>query len=645
MLSKNLPRLLVFLLLLLSLTACVSLAEDITPPPGYQAPTAVQSTPTSPAPVYPMLPPDPERGEPLYAEKCAPCHGDIGLGDGPDANELPNSAAPLGDPSFARLATPADWYLMVTNGNLQKFMPPFNSLSVPERWDVVAYAYALSMTPDEVARGQELYAENCASCHGARGEGDGPEAGSLSVSPVNFTNQEFMGTRSAADLFQSITDGLGEMHAYTELTEDDRWALTSFLRTLTFAEETPESDLTEIPEGEAVPEITQTPVDAVSETPSEGEIDSTIGTISVEMISVSGSPLPSGMEVIIYSFEDMAQVYSATLTLSETGLAVADEVPLKPEQFIFATTDHKGVVYSSDVAVVEPEMTSVDLVIPFYEPTTDISVLKAERLHIFFDFVSEETIQVFVLYIFSNTSDQVLAAESTDAPALVFSLPEGAANLQRDVGMEFQDVDLPNGFGLLTVYPAAEQYQILYSFEMLYEKNKANFELPVALDTSAVIVMMPDNGVGLESDHLIDAGMRDIEGVSYNLYNGSNLQVGDLLDINVSGKPKAPAVAGETTTSVDTSTGLVIGLAAFGVVLVGTGVYMWVRNRSKENEWENGAEDSLIDLPEIDNADDLMDAIITLDDLYQKGEMPENAYLERRAELKARLQEVMGNKG
>ena len=125
--------------------------------------------------------------------------------------------------NFARQAAPADWYLMVSNGNLQKFMPPFNSLSVPERWDVIAYAYTLSTTPEEVARGEELYNANCASCHGERGESDGPDAGSLSVSPVNFTNQEFMGTRSAADLFLSITDGLGEMHSYADLAEEDRW--------------------------------------------------------------------------------------------------------------------------------------------------------------------------------------------------------------------------------------------------------------------------------------------------------------------------------------------------------------------------------------------------------------------------------------
>jgi hypothetical protein len=319
-----------------------------------------------------------------------------------------------------------------------------------------------------------------------------------------------------------------------------------------------------------------------------------------------------------------------------------EDVPMITGQFIFATTDHDGVMYGSDIATVESEMSSIQLTIPYYEPTKDLSVLQAERLHIFFEFVDEDTIQVFVLYIFSNTSDKVLAADNADEPVLVFNLPEGAANLQRETGMEFQDVDLPNGFGLLTVYPSTEQYQVLYSFEMPYEKNSADIDLPIGLDTSAVIVMIPEGGLKVESDRLVDAGMRDIEGVSYSMYNGSNLSAGDSLSMAVSGKPKLQAINGEIGTGGSTTTGLVIGLAAFGVVLIGAGVYLWMRNRAKDEnqDFTEGMLES--DLFDQEDPDDLMDAIITLDDLYQSGEIPEDAYLQRRAELKGKLQELIG---
>jgi hypothetical protein len=37
-----------------------------------------------------------------------------------------------------------------------------------------------------------------------------------------------------------------------------------------------------------------------------------------------------------------------------------------------------------------------------------------------------------------------------------------------------------------------------------------------------------------------------------------------------------------------------------------------------------------------------MDAILALDDLYQEGKLPEEAYLQRRSELKARLERELG---
>jgi hypothetical protein len=331
----------------------------------------------------------------------------------------------------------------------------------------------------------------------------------------------------------------------------------------------------------------------------------------------------------------MSPVYSNTLTLSDEGTALVEDVPMIPEQFVFATMEYDGIVYGSEITVVEPEMTMINLEIPYYERTSDLSVLKADRLHIFFDFVNEENIQVYALYIFSNISDRVLVAESSDDAAVVFSLPDGATNLQRDIGMEFQDIDLPEGFGLLSVYPSDEPYQVLYSFDMPYEKNKVDFDLPIGLDTTAVIVMSPENGIKIKSDQLTEAGMRDIEGISYNIFNGSGLKAGDSLNMAVSGRPKASSISGDSG-GVDTSTSIVIGLAVFGVALVGAGLYLWQRNRSQEDEWEE-AEESLI----AESAEDLMDAIIALDELYQAGEIPENAYQKRRTELKTRLQEVL----
>ena len=82
-------------------------------------------------------------------------------------------------------------------------------------------------------------------------------------------------------------------------------------------------------------------------------------------------------------------------------------------------------------------------------------------------------------------------------------------------------------------------------------------------------------------------------------------------------------------------------------MLVGAGIYLWLRNRGAQDDlngsWDETGED-VRSMPALDEtADDLMDAIITLDDLYQAGEISEDAYLERRAALKERLQGVLGD--
>ncbi|HBY06840.1 MAG TPA: hypothetical protein DEH22_03295, partial [Chloroflexi bacterium] len=217
--------------------------------------------------------------------------------------------------------------------------------------------------------------------------------------------------------------------------------------------------------------------------------------------------------------------------------------------------------------------------------------------------------------------------------------PAGATNLQRDTGMDFQDFDLPNGFGIQAVYPSPDSYQVMYSFDLPYEKNKVDFDLPIAMDTTAAIVMAPANGVKIKSDQLVDAGMQDIEGISYSIYNGSSLKTGDLLTMAISGQPKASTVTGEGG-GLDTSTSLVIGLVFFGVALIGAGLYLWRRNRTDDDELDDEE-----DTPEADTPEDLMDAIIALDDLYQSGDIPADAYEKRRAELKERLQKVMGAGG
>lgn len=111
--------------------------------------------------------------------------------------------------------------------------PGVATASADLRWALIG-AYSLVVTPKsapDLARGKQLYGENCASCHGAGGRGDGLAGKGLDPAPADFTDAARIAQRSAYGLYNTITLGVGGtgMAAYRQLTDDDRWALAFFV--------------------------------------------------------------------------------------------------------------------------------------------------------------------------------------------------------------------------------------------------------------------------------------------------------------------------------------------------------------------------------------------------------------------------------
>ena len=85
---------------------------------------------------------------------------------------------------------------------------------------------APTRTPD-LDRGASLFHERCSSCHGAAGDGNGPDARGLNPPPIAFTDRNRAAQRSVFALEQVITQGLDgtKMKSFRNLPADDRWAL------------------------------------------------------------------------------------------------------------------------------------------------------------------------------------------------------------------------------------------------------------------------------------------------------------------------------------------------------------------------------------------------------------------------------------
>jgi high-affinity iron transporter len=93
---------------------------------------------------------------------------------------------------------------------------------------------APSKTPD-LARGNALYAQKCAGCHGLSGDGHGPDAAKQPV-PVAFADASRARERSPFALYQVIGQGLDgtAMRSFSELPSQDRWNLAFYIGRFAF---------------------------------------------------------------------------------------------------------------------------------------------------------------------------------------------------------------------------------------------------------------------------------------------------------------------------------------------------------------------------------------------------------------------------
>lgn len=175
-------------------------------------------------------------GQILYLQYCAVCHGDAGQGDGPTADALDPKPADFTNRELRDSRTPAERFDIITSGVDGTGMPPWDvALSEEERWAVLYYEWSLAASAEDIAAGQQIFQTNCAICHGPGGQGDGPTAESLDTSPADFTDHEFMRTRSNQDLFKVITNGKIPMPSWeAALDEDQRWQVITYLRAFSY---------------------------------------------------------------------------------------------------------------------------------------------------------------------------------------------------------------------------------------------------------------------------------------------------------------------------------------------------------------------------------------------------------------------------
>ena len=85
-------------------------------------------------------------------------------------------------------------------------------------------------TPASIARGEELFQQNCTMCHGLSGRGDGPLARTLNPRPADL--RVHVSQHSEGQLWLWVSDGVPgtAMPAFRPtITDEDRWSIINYL--------------------------------------------------------------------------------------------------------------------------------------------------------------------------------------------------------------------------------------------------------------------------------------------------------------------------------------------------------------------------------------------------------------------------------
>ena len=98
---------------------------------------------------------------------------------------------------------------------------------------------AAKVAAADAAKGAQVFAQFCATCHGPQGAGDGPVGKTLTPPPRNFQEAHFLYGGTDQTIFEVITNGAASKGGSplmapwgAVIPEADRWALVKYIRSL-----------------------------------------------------------------------------------------------------------------------------------------------------------------------------------------------------------------------------------------------------------------------------------------------------------------------------------------------------------------------------------------------------------------------------
>jgi hypothetical protein len=364
------------------------------------------------------------------------------------------------------------------------------------------------------------------------------------------------------------------------------------------------------------------------------------GTVSGSVENQTGSDLPPDLTVTLRGYDHGAdpsagpeEIFSQEGSVNEDGSFVFENIEISLNRIFIAELTYDGVDLQSGFAIVKEGDTSVTLpAITLYNRTEDISALVVDETRIFFEY-GTDVVQVFNVYSFRNPSDEIIVVKYNEKGEVPFiKAPAGSSGFGYEPMQDtepFQQIE--NGFAI----PPSEGSYGLIAFASVPKEKEFEFSQQFVLPAQNVTVFVPE-GITIQSEQSTDLGVRALQDFNFQVYEMGGITAGETLNLSISGTPKE-ADSASTPGQTISNQNLLIGAGALGMALILAGAWMYLRDRNREEDSAGEREEG----NEFDSSEDVIDAIIALDDLHRSKKISDAAYQKRRAELKEILKGLM----
>lgn len=345
-----------------------------------------------------------------------------------------------------------------------------------------------------------------------------------------------------------------------------------------------------------------------------------------------GGAVPDDLVVSLHVFSGTEErgVYTTTLESDHTfafsePLAQDGDGVFEDGHTLVARVVYDGVTYLSDFATVNVDQPDVSLPITIFETTDRADVIAIAQLHLFVNRL-DDRIEVRQYGVIGNRGVRTYIGsyDAADGERTTWSvrLPDDAMNLRIDRdGAEDRFVALEEGLAdTRPIPPAAMSTEASFVYELPYRDGlrvEQIFDIPV----NGIVLVVPGGALGLEGPGLSPGGTLETEMGPAASYTAGPLEAGERLAFTV----VRSEAHGTGILGVAEANRLAVGIA---MLAVGGAAAYWL--------WWSPSPGPIpaYARPEVE-------AIATLDRAFERGDISEEAYRERRQALKQRLRKQL----